>query len=126
MLGPVYLHWDGLYPTYHAFFSHLRSQMDDSINSIEVVGRNLLVGSDQEKALTKAIKQSFLSSHHILCRRHIEENVQRHLRSKVSANDKRTKAVMSDIFGDNGLLAVEDEYEFALTTFELEETYLLQ
>ena len=123
MLGPVFLHWDGLYPTYHAFFSHLRSQIDDSINGIEVGGRNLLVGSDEEKALTKAIQQSFPSSHHILCRRHIEENVKRHLRRKVGANDKQIKAVMSDIFGDNGLLAADDEYEFSLVTFELEEKY---
>jgi hypothetical protein len=123
MLGPVFLHWDGLYPTYHSFFSHLRSQMDDSINGIQVGGRNLLVGSDEEKALTKAMKQSFPSSHHILCRRHIEENVKRHLRGKVGANDKQAKEVMSDIFGDNGLLAVDDEYEFALVSFELEEKY---
>ena len=123
MLGSVFLHWDGLYPTYHAFFSHLRSQIDDSINGIEVGGRNLLVGSDEEKALTKAIQQSFPSSHHILCRRHIEENVKRHLRRKVGANDKQIKAVMSDIFGDNGLLAADDEYEFSLVTFELEEKY---
>ena len=123
MLGPVFLHWDGLYPTYHAFFSHLRSQIDDSINGIEVGGRNLLVGSNEEKALTKAIQQSFPSSHHIPCRRHIEENVKRHLRRKVGANDKQIKAVMSDIFGDNGLLAADDEYEFSLVTFELEEEY---
>ena len=123
MLGPVFLHWDGLYPTYHAFFSHLRSQIDDSINGIEVGGRNLLVGSDEEKALTKAIQQSFPSSHHILCRHHIEENIKRHIRRKVGANDKQIKAVMSDIFGDNGLLAADDEYEFSLVTFELEEKY---
>ena len=30
---------------------------------------------------------------------------------------------MSDIFGDNGLLAADDEYEFSLVTFELEEKY---
>ena len=121
MLGPVFLHWYGLYPTYYAFFSHLRCQIDDSIDGIEVGGCNLLVGPDEEKALTKAIQQSFPSSHHILCRHHIEENVKRHLLRKVGANDKQIKAVMSDIFGDNGLLAADDEYEFSSVTFELEE-----
>ena len=69
------------------------------------------------------MKQSFSWSHHILCRRHIEENVKRQLRGKVDANDRQTKEVMNDIFGGIGLLAVDDEYEFALLSFEAEEKY---
>lgn len=49
--------------------------------------------------------------------------MKRRLRGKVGANDRQTKEVMNDIFGDNGLLAVDDEYEFTLLSFELEEKY---
>ena len=123
MLGPVYLHWDGLFPTYHRFFSHLQSQFDECICGIQASGRHLLLGSDEEKALTKAMKQLFPSSHRFLCRRHIEENVKRYLRGKVGASDGQVKEVTRDIFGQNGLLASEDEYEYQLSGFELQEKY---
>ncbi len=122
MLGPVFPHWDGLYQTYHRFFSHLQSQLDNCICSIQGSGRQLLLGSDEEKAMTKATKQCFPFSHHFLCHRHIEENVKRHLRTKVGANDKTTKEIMQDIFGENGLLSC-NEYEYQLAGFELEEKY---
>ena len=99
MLGPVYLHWDGLFTTYHPFFSHLQSQFDECICGIQTSGRHLLLGSDEEKALTKAMKQLFPSSHRFLCRRHIEENVKRYLRGKVGASDGQVKEVTRDILG---------------------------
>ncbi len=123
MLGPVFLHWDGLYQTYHRFFSHLQSQFDDCICSIQASGRHLLLGSDEEKAMTKAMKQCFPLSHHILCRRHIEDNVKRHLRAKIGINDSKIKEIIGDIFGENGLISCADEYEFQLAAFELEEKY---
>ena len=94
MLGPVFLHWDGLYQTYHRFFSHLQSQLDNCICSIQGSGRQFLLGSDEEKALTKAMKQCFPYSHYFLCRRHIEENIKRHLRTKIGANDKQSKEIL--------------------------------
>ena len=123
MLGPVFLHWDGLYQTYHRFFSHLQSQFDDCICSIQASGRHLLLGSDEEKAMTKAMKQCFPLSHHILCRRHIEDNVKRHLCAKIGINDSKIKEIIGDIFGENGLISCADEYEFQLAAFELEEKY---
>ena len=123
MLGSVFLHWDGLYETYHRFFSHLQSQLDDCICSIQASGRHLLLGSDEEKAMTKAMKQCFPQSHHVLCRRHIEDNVKRHLRAKIGVSDEKIKEIIGDIFGENGILSCEDEYEFELAGFELEEKY---
>jgi len=36
MLSPVYLHWDGSYETYHAFFAHLRCKLDNiNISGLE-------------------------------------------------------------------------------------------
>ena len=53
----------------------------------------------------------------------LNRHVKRHLRGKVVADDKRAKEVINDIFGENGLLAVDNEYEFALMSFKLEEKY---
>ena len=41
------------------------------------------MGSDEEKALVKALKSSFPQSELTLCTRHLSENVSRHIRSKV-------------------------------------------
>ena len=56
MLGPVYryLHWDGSYETYHAFFAHLWCKLDNiNISGLEFRIGDLIVGSDEERALTR-------------------------------------------------------------------------
>ncbi|KAH3702821.1 hypothetical protein DPMN_077847 [Dreissena polymorpha] len=50
LLGPLFLHWDGKQETYFRFFAHLRGILDIEIKNIEILMR-----SDDEKALTNAI-----------------------------------------------------------------------
>ena len=52
MLGPLFLHWDGTYQTYQRFFSHLRTKFDANLNT-EVGLCDLIIGSDEEKAILK-------------------------------------------------------------------------
>ena len=59
------------------------------------------VGSDEEAALTKAIKQCFPSSHHLLCTRHLQENVRKYLSDKVEANSRTQKKILKDIFSES-------------------------
>ena len=60
MLGPVYLHWNGSYETYHAFFAHLRCTLDHiNINGLEIGVGDLTVGSDEERASMKAVETCF-------------------------------------------------------------------
>jgi len=60
MLGPVYLHWDSSYETYHAFFAHLRCKVDNiNISGLEFSIGDLIVGSDEERALTTAVETCF-------------------------------------------------------------------
>ena len=57
MLGPLFLHWDGDFRTYHTFFAHLQGQLGATLSSAEVgMNDEMLIGSDEEKALTKAIR----------------------------------------------------------------------
>jgi len=52
MLGPIYLHFDGTYNSYHAF-SYLQSKLTTiELDSIELRLEKLIVGSDEENALT--------------------------------------------------------------------------
>jgi len=122
MMGPCYLHWDGTYHSYHRFFSHLQCFLDD-VAGAELSGKNLVFGSDEEKAITKAIKKCFPESQQILCTRHVEENFKRHLRQLIGEGDSNFKTVMSDIFGADGLLHSADDVEFDLKVLELESKY---
>ena len=91
MLGPVYLHWDGTYETYHAFFAHLRHKLDNSnICSLKFSMGDLIVSSDEEKALTKAVETCFPQVTTLLCCHNLEENVQRRLQDKVGSSWLRT------------------------------------
>ena len=50
MLGPVYLHWDGSYETYHAFFAHLRCKLDNiNISGLEFGIGDLIVSQTRRE-----------------------------------------------------------------------------
>ena len=107
LVGPMYLHWDGAFTTYHRFFSHLQSRLMSGVDCTEVGYSNLIVGSDEEKALTKALQQCFQGSTLLLCTRHLQENVARYLQSKCGVPESQRRTIISDIFGRDGLLSAD-------------------
>ena len=123
-LVPLFLHWDGESSTYHQFISHIQCQLDYTDNPLQIGSGSLLIGSDQEKSLTKAIKQCFPNSTLLLCTRHLEENTRHFLQKKVGMNDRDKKIIMDDIFGEHGLLTTKDAHSFDRTALQLDNTYL--
>ena len=91
ILGPLYLHWDGAFHTYQRFFTHLASVLGTEIESSLLSTNDMVIGTDEEKALVKALKSSFPESKLTLCTRHLGENFKRHLKNKVGMNEKNTK-----------------------------------
>jgi transposase-like protein len=121
MLGPIYLHWDGTYDSYHAFFSHLQCKLDNiTLTGMEVGIGDLLVGSDEEKALTKAIQRCFPQSSLLLCTRHLEENARRRLRDKIGASKACQQEILQQIFGPDGLTSAEDTFIFDKLSHEVQ------
>lgn len=118
MLGPLFLHWDGCTSTYQRFFSHLRTKLDCDINT-EVGTSDIVIGSDEEKAILKVIKQSFPNAMQLLCQRHLEENARRHLQTKIGVPDKVKNTIISAIFGARGLTNSEDMVDFELRYLSL-------
>jgi len=57
MLEPVYLHWDGSYETYHAFFTHLRCKLDNINNCF------LMVLTHQHRAIMKYVRAKSVKLH---------------------------------------------------------------
>ncbi|CAC5391596.1 unnamed protein product [Mytilus coruscus] len=94
------------------FYTHIASVLDTTITDTLLSYSNLVIGSDEEKALVKAIKDSFPTSELTLCTRHLSENVTRHLRIKVGVNDKNAKQILSDLFGDSGLIEADTTVDF--------------
>ena len=74
--------------------------LDTTISDTLLSVNNIVIGSDEEKALVKAIKSSFPNSELALCTRQLSENVARHLRCKVGVNDHQSKQIISELFGD--------------------------
>ena len=80
IIGPVFLHGNSSYLGYLSFFNHLSAILTDGLSPED---QNIIIGSDDEKALRKAIKQAFPNATQLLCTRHLRNNVLRYLTDKV-------------------------------------------
>lgn len=67
--GPMYIHDISNFESFSTFFSQLKTKLSSVDTS------RLVIGSDNEKALVYAISFSFQDSKHILCTRHLRQNV---------------------------------------------------
>ncbi|CAB4015460.1 Hypothetical predicted protein [Paramuricea clavata] len=123
MLGPLFLHWDGTCQTYQRFFSHLRTKFDANFHT-EVGLCDLIIGSDEEKAIMKAVQQSFPYATQLLCQRQLEQNVRRYLQHKVGVPDQLKNEITSLIFGKDGLINSKDLVDFELTSMEMSNKFL--
>ena len=91
LLGPLYLHWDVTFHTYQRFFSHLAAVLDHPMHQAELGTNNLIVGSDEEKALVKAVKMSFPQAKLTLCTRHLEKNLKKTTEKQDRNSGKKIK-----------------------------------
>ena len=64
-LGPMFLHWEGSFLSYHTFLSHLKARIHETVNCID-----LRFGSDDESGLTKAIDSVFPNSSRLVYQTH--------------------------------------------------------
>jgi hypothetical protein len=62
-LGPILLHKDARCDKYHYFLSHISARLSSTINNVDVIlPPGINIGSDDEKALTKASGSVFPAS----------------------------------------------------------------
>ena len=62
-LGPILLHKDAGCDTYHYFLSHISARLSSTVNNVDVIlPLGIHIGSDDQKALTKAIDSVFSTS----------------------------------------------------------------
>ena len=75
---PAFIHGDSTKVVFSSFFTQLAHELKSSDTSW------MTIGSDDEKALTNAIKEAFPQSYHVLCTRHLRENTSRKLSELLS------------------------------------------
>ena len=79
----------------------------------------LVFGTDDEKAMVNAITSSFPNSQHILCTRHLRQNVNQKLTD--AAVDKSDRnLLLNKIFGDEGIINADDTVRFEEKCEEVE------
>ena len=118
MLGPMYLHWDGTYHTYQRFLSHLQGQLHD------IDPAKIIFGTDGEKAIMNAIDSCFPASIHILCTRHLKENLRYNLQNCMT--NPEVEEILNSIFSrSTGLLTIESDLAYKEIEREIREKHSL-
>jgi len=84
--GPMFIHWDGSYETYHTFFSYIAGRLSGEVTGTELaLPESLVLGSGEEKAMAKALDVCFPNSTRILCTKHLRENLKHYLSDKIDS-----------------------------------------
>jgi len=107
-IGPMMLHGDGKYGTYHHFFSTINTALTGTIvDSSEVICDGVVTGSDEEQALVSAAKNAFPNSKQLFCMLHPKDNV-RHYLTTVGVATATRENVLGRLFGCNGVSEAAD------------------
>ena len=101
-IGPSFIHGHSTKVVFSSFFTQLAHELKGSDTS------GMTIGSDDEKALTSAIKGAFPQSYHVLCTRHLRENTSRKL-SELGVSEHNKKDIVNSIFGHRGICASDNE-----------------
>ena len=91
--GPTLIHNSSTTKTYSYFLHHISDHLTDTELS------HLVIGSDDELSLKSAIKRSCVGSTHVLCKRHIRQNANDYLESKVGLPKKDRNNICEMLFG---------------------------
>lgn len=122
MLGPMIVHGDGNFNTYMLFLCQLKALVNDDLGSTEVrVNDDILFGSDDEKALIKAIGLTFGSKQHLYCTLHIQGNVRDYM-SKVGIPQAEKSEIIRMLFGSDGIAASNNIDEFNIRQLQMQIT----
>lgn len=89
MLGPMMLHYESEFEAYTTFLQHIRQKTGD---------QSVIFGSDDEKALTKAIHHVFPAVTHLLCTKHLKDNIRRNLQDKIGCSKEDREKIVKNFW----------------------------
>ena len=102
VLGPCFLHRDSKLKDYGLFLSHVKTAMMDHVDadSMLEIEKQMVFGSDEEKALVKAIRCIFPNASRRLCSLHLKKNITRKM-IEYGIDIKRRNQIASLFYNDN-------------------------
>jgi hypothetical protein len=86
-MGPIFVHGRSDVETYSQFFSHLSMKLSDCNM------QQLTLGSDDERAMRKSMKQYFPCASTVVCSCHLKENVGRKLDELIGKSSQVRRTV---------------------------------
>lgn len=122
MVGPIMLHDDSSFETYHNFFSIVKCVIGSDQNIDElgmIVGEDLILGSDDEKAISKALDIVFPNASRYLCTKHLRENIIKYLTDKIGVSKTDRSTFLTVLFGSDGLTNSDSSFSFETRAEEL-------
>ena len=112
VLGPILVHQRENFETYHFFASIL-------IGLRPALSKVLVFGTDGEEALVKAFKQQWNRAIHLLCFRHMKQDIKRKLNCDMGFPETAVSKIVYQLFGEKsgptfheGLVDSRSESEF--------------
>ena len=106
MYGPIMLHGNSTFSTYHSFFAHIAAVLRGSNKT------RLVLGSDEETALVQSMESCFPEATLDTCTRHLRNNFEDYLRNKVGLPRHDRYRLSTMVFGEKGVVATEDSHEY--------------
>ena len=114
-IGPIMIHRDATFHDYNYFFATIKSSLvsNNPVDCFEIrLGKDMLIGSDEEKALINAIESNFPASEQFLCTKHLKDGTKGYMQAKVGVPQKDRKIISEKIFGENGLVNADNTADF--------------
>jgi len=71
-----------------------------------------VLGSDEEKGQTKALRDVFSDSTHLLCVGHLRDNIIDYMRNKCGVQQSVRNRLVAKIFADGGLINADDSVTY--------------
>ena len=84
--------------------------------------QHLILGSDEELA----IKQCLPTATHVLCTRHLKNNINKYMEDNAKLNLTERKNIIELIFGETGIINSKDNDTYASRVERLKKTVILQ
>jgi hypothetical protein len=103
-------HQQADYNTYRAFFNNLSSELQSYVDLELRIPKIMELGTDNEKALTKALEHSFPNSTRYLCTKHLKDNIKHYMTNKATIPTKERETIAQLIFDTNGLCNANDTF----------------
>lgn len=101
MFGPMLLDGTSTFEVYAAFLDHIATAFGSNKQP------KLVIGSDEEAALRRAIREKFLNSDK-LCTRHLRNNVVNSLKNIVGLKRSDRQHITEAVFGESEAFGADD------------------